>query len=70
MGGRLTFFSPFGVDPLEENPNLTAHCDAQFSSSVPSFTTIFHAIVNSDDGLFQDGLKMFIQLTEQLIPMM
>lgn len=68
MGGRLTIFSPFGIDPLEENPNLTAQRDAQFSSSVPSFAIIFHAIVNGDDGLFQDGLKMFIQLTEQPIP--
>ena len=67
-GGRLKVFSPFGIDPLEGNLSLTAQRDAQFSSSVVSFTTVFHAIVNGDDRPFQDGLKMFIHLTEQLVP--
>ena len=53
----------------EDRPNLIAQRDAQFSYSVVSFATIFHGIVNGDDRLFEDGLKTFIQLTEQLIPL-
>ena len=68
LGGRLTIYSPFGEDPLESRPDLIAQRDAQYISCVPSFATIFHAIVNGDERQFQDGLKMFIQLTEQLIP--
>lgn len=60
-------FSPFGNYPFESRPNLKAQRDTQFKTCVPSFATIYHAIVNRDEKLFQDGLKMFIQLTDQLI---
>ncbi len=68
MGGKLTIFSPFGSDPLADHPALAAQREVEFSSSVPPFSAVFHAIVNGNDRLFREGVRRFIYLTDRLTP--
>jgi len=66
MGGNLTHFSPFGKDPLADHPNLVAERERHYYSAYPDFATIFHEISNGRTQMFEGGLQLFLQLTEQL----
>ena len=66
MGGHLTLFSPFGKDLLADHPELVAERERQYYSAYPDFATIFHEISNGRTQLFEGGLQLFLQLTEQL----
>ena len=66
MGGHLTLFSPFGKDLLADHPDLVAERERQYYGAYPDFATIFHEISNGRTQLFEGGLQLFLQLTEQL----
>ena len=66
MGGNLTLFSLFGKDLLAEHPELLAERDRRYYSAYPDFAIIFHEISNGRTQLFEGGLQLFLQLTEQL----
>ena len=66
MGGHLTLFSPFGKDLLVDHPELVAERERQYYCAYPDFATIFHDISNGRTQLFEGGLQLFLQLTEQL----
>ena len=66
LGGNLTHFSPFGRDPLADRQELITERERQFHSSYPDFAPIFHKLSNGCRQLFEGGLLLFIQLTEQL----
>ena len=66
MGGHLTLFSPFGKDLLADHPDLVAERERQYYGAYPDFATIFHEISNGHTQLFEGGLQLFLQLTEQL----
>ena len=68
MGGNLTLFSPFGVDPIADRADLVAARESEFFQRVPDFTTIFHSLVNGNDHPFRDGFKFFLELTQRLTP--
>ena len=65
-GGNLTLFSPFGSDPLFGHSDLVAERERQFYSSYPDFAPVFHELSNGHTQLFEGGLRLFLQLTEQL----
>ena len=65
-GGRLTVFSNFGQDPLEQREDLKSIRMERFKEQWPSFETIFHSLVNGNKANFRDGLLCFIDLTMQL----
>ena len=66
LGGRLTHSHAFGCDPLMGRGHLSDQRSSLFHQSFPDFTTIFHEVSNNNCKLFQDGLRMYINLTEQL----
>ena len=66
MGGNLTHFSHFGSDPLADYPELIAERERQFHGSYPDFAPIFHELSNGRRQLFESGILLFLQLTEQL----
>ena len=68
MGGNLTIFSPFGEDPLANRPDLLSLREDKFFESTPQFSSIFHSLVNGNNQHFRDGLKVLLNLTEQLTP--
>lgn len=68
MGGSLTIFSPFGTDPLQHRQDLVGARETEFFRHVSDFSRIFHSLVNGNDRLFRDGLKLFIDLTFRLTP--
>ena len=65
-GGKLTIYNSFGVDPLCVNSRLCEDRSRRFSANVPDISRVFHTLVNGDNTLFHDGLKLFIDLTVQL----
>jgi len=65
-GGHLTVFSAFGEDPLQQNPLLIAQREAEFCRVFPTFSDIFHNVVNGDFYLFREGLLCFIDISERL----
>jgi len=66
LGGTLTTFSPFGIDPLESNAHLRQMRHDLFFAKYPTFDPFFHGVVNNQDSLFRQGLVYFIQITERL----
>jgi hypothetical protein len=58
-GGHLTVFSPFGEDPLKENPQMANERERQYSERFPDFSIFFHSVVNGDFDLFKQGLLCF-----------
>ena len=66
LGGNITLFSPFGSDPLSDHPELVAERERQFYSSYSDFAPIFYELTNGCTQLFEGGLQLFLQLTEQL----
>jgi hypothetical protein len=66
MGGRLTAFSPFGHDPLQNNPALLAQRDRRFQEQYPDFNQFFHSTVNGNNSVFRDGLLFLIDISKQL----
>ena len=66
FGGHLTLNSPFGEDPLKVDESLVTERERRLKASIPDFSTIFQTLVNGDDTHFRNGLKLLIQLTDQL----
>lgn len=69
IGGRLTLFTLFGFDPLSDRMDLFRERDRQFCVHFPDISQVFHSICNDNCIPFQDCLKLFISLTEQLTPL-
>jgi hypothetical protein len=65
-GGQLTYFSPFGHDPLEQYPELVDERQSTFHSYYPDFAQFFYTIVNNDYSLFREGLLYFIEISKLL----
>lgn len=65
-GGQLTLISHFGADPLDGEDSLISERDRRLQSGVGEISSMFHTLVNGNDQPFRDGLKLFIQLTEEL----
>ena len=66
MGGNLTISSSFGTDPLSSDENLVCLRKKHMQANIPNFDIIFHELVNGNDKHFRDGLKLFVELTEDL----
>ena len=66
-GSHLTRFSSFGSDPLANRVDLVQQRQDVFFRRYPDFSTFFHTVVNSDYGLFRDGLLYFIQTSMDLV---
>ncbi len=62
-GGHITVFSPFGQDPLMEQPDLSSQREARFFERYPDFGPFFHSVVNGDFSLFRAGLLYFIDVS-------
>lgn len=67
-GGQLTISSPFGSDPLAHRPDLFQIRQSEFLDKFPDFSPIFHNLTNGNDSMFREGLKFFLQLTENYTP--
>ena len=65
-GSDLTLWSPFGLDPLANFPNLSYQREEFFSRHYPDIDIAFHNLVNGNTTIFQCALKFFINLTETL----
>ena len=66
LGGSLTEPHPFGCDPLEGNTHLQQIRHDVFFEKYNTFDPFFHRIVNGDDSLFREGLKLLIDTTQRL----
>lgn len=66
FGGRITTFSPFGEDPLRLHSELLCRREAEFRERYPDFSHFFHAIVNSNNSLFRQGILFLIDLSKHL----
>lgn len=66
LGGQITTFSPFGDDPLRQNPELISRREVQFRERYPNFDHFFHTIVNADNSWFREGILYLIDISRQL----
>lgn len=65
-GGNLRDPGPFGIDPIDTNSSKTNIRSSAFSEKFPSFSNIFHEVVNGNSSIFQQGLLFFINITKRL----
>ena len=65
-GSHLTLFSPFGEDPLKDNPQLANERERLFLEQFPDFSVFFHSVVNGDFDLFKQGLLCFVDVSFNL----
>ena len=63
QGGHVTFFSPFGSDPLIADKRLATEREETFHQQYPDFRPFFSTVANGDTSLFRSGLLYFIQLS-------
>lgn len=55
------------MDPLRDNPGLSARREREFMHRYHDILKIFSAIVNDDSRIFENAILYFIQLTEDLV---
>uniref|UniRef100_A0A1X7UTI5 Uncharacterized protein n=1 Tax=Amphimedon queenslandica TaxID=400682 RepID=A0A1X7UTI5_AMPQE len=67
LGSNLTYFSGFGIDPLQGQVHLIEERDRLFRQRYPDFGPFFHSVVNRDFHHFQQGLLFFIDKTRNLL---
>lgn len=67
LGGRLTVFPTFGVDPLSDNSELQVLREQRLGHQT-SMETIFGDLVNGNSTSFERAILRFGNLTTQLAP--
>ena len=66
QGGRITRFSPFGNDPLDNEPELLEERERQHSHSHHEYKDIFQLLVNGNTAPFSVCIQQFIAITQTL----
>ena len=64
--GKLTYFTPYGVDPLQDRPDLSAKRDQLFYSQGFSYDTIFTDTVSGSGFQLNNTIITFKHLTNRL----
>lgn len=67
LGGSLTVFPTFGIDPLAENAELQATREQRFSNET-NVETIFGDLVNGNYISFEQAIHRYANITIQLLP--
>lgn len=67
LGGRLTLFPSFGLDPLADNVALQDAREQRFNNEA-DMETVFGDIVNGIATSFEQAILRFANLTTQLLP--
>lgn len=65
-GGSLTDPEPFGNDPICTNQEKVDIRESAFLKKFPSFSDMFHEIVNGESSKFKKGLLYYIDITKRL----
>ena len=65
-GGNISDGAQFGYDPLNGYANKIAIRQQAFSDRYPSFEEIFHQLINSNNNLFKEALKFYLDVTYRL----
>ena len=64
--GKLTYFTSYGVDPLQDRPDLSAKWDQLFYSQGYSYDTIFTDTVSGSGFQLNNAIITFKHLTNRL----
>ena len=67
LGGRLTVFPSFGLDPLADNVALQNIRERPFNGEA-DIETVFGDIVNGIATSFEQAIQGYANLTTQLLP--
>ena len=65
--GQLTHFSSFGIDPLDERPDLIIKRAELFYLQGFTYESMFTDIVSSNGQKFRDGVLYFGEITNRLV---
>ncbi|XP_078384557.1 uncharacterized protein LOC144666976 [Oculina patagonica] len=66
LGGTLTVFPTFGIDPLAENAELQATREQRFSNETNE-EAIFGELVNGNSTSFEQAIQRYANITIQLL---
>lgn len=66
QGGRITRFSPFGNDPLDNQLELLEERERQHSYAHHEYKEIFQLLVNGNPAPFSACIQQFIAITQTL----
>ena len=65
-GGNISDGAQFGSDPLTGDANKMSIRHQAFTERYSSFEDIFHQLVNSNNNLFKEALKFYLDVTYRL----
>ena len=67
LGGTLTVFPTFGVDPLARHSELQAAREQRFNHE-RNDETLFGDLVNGNSTSFEQAIQRYANITIQLVP--
>ena len=65
-GGTLTDSGPFGTDPIADYPDKVRIRETSFFERYPSFSDLFHELVNGNPVRFKEALLFHVDITKRL----
>ena len=66
LGGRLTQFPSFGIDPLHQTAELVRLRDQQFTDTI-NIREAKAEVMNGTDRLFREAIQTFMHITRRLL---
>ena len=66
QGSHITYFSPFGIDPLISRDDLVQRREEMFRAKYHDFAQFFYTAVNGNYLLFKEGLLFLIETSKYL----